>query len=400
MVLKLDKLKPPKNFFKKRDIKNVFISTYYPAKCGIANVTKDLVDAINKLNPNELSRIIALNSRAENIEYPWEVEKQINLDNDLDYKEAVDYINQKKFEIVCLQHEFGIYGGETGEKVLYLARNIKIPLITVFHTVLRTPSENQKNIIYNLGKKSRFVVVMSQISKKRLTTIYNLDPSKIFVIPLGIPDLPFSTTENWKELLGADGNFLIGSFGLLCPNKGYEYLIKALPVIFEKHPRAIAAIVGETHPVVKAQEGEKYRESLMELAKKLGIDHRIYFLNKYFPTEELTYIIQAMDIFVAPYIEPQQISSAALSLAVGTGRACIATCFPHAKELLAEKRGLIVPFKNPQKIADAINFMIENPEERMKMAHSSYLFGRKMTWVKIAENYLDLFRFAKNVYGR
>ena len=289
MAIKFEKLRPPKNLTKKRDIKNVFISTYYPAKCGIANVTKDLIDAINKLNPNELSRVVALNSRAEKLEYPWEVEKQINLDNDSDYKEAIDYINQKKFDIVCLQHEFGIYGGETGEKALYLANNIKVPIITVFHTVLRTPSECQKNIIYKLGKKSRFVVVMSQISKKRLSTLYGLDPSKIFVIPLGIPDLPFTTTENWKELLGIDSNFLIGSFGLLCPNKGYEYLIKALPAVFEKHPRAIAAIVGETHPVIKAQEGEKYRENLMELTKSLKISHRVHFLNKYFPTEELTY---------------------------------------------------------------------------------------------------------------
>lgn len=400
MVIKFEKLHPPKNLIKKRDIKIVFISTYFPAKCGIANVTKDLVSAINMLNPNELCRVVALNSRAEKIEYPWEVERQINLDNNQDYKEAIDYINQKKFDVVCLQHEFGIYGGETGEKVLCLAKNIKTPIVTVFHTVLRTPSESQKNIINNLGKKSKFVVVMSQISKKRLTTIYGLDQNKIFVISLGIPDLPFTTTERWKELLGIDNNFLIGGFGLLSPNKGYEYLIKALPVVFDKHPKAIAAIVGETHPTIKATAGEKYRDSLIKLTKDLGINHRVHFLNKYFPTEELTYIVQAMDVFVAPYTDPQQISSAALSLAVGTGRSCVATPFPHAKELLAEGRGIIIPFKNPKEIAKAINFMIENPEERMKMAHSCYLYGRKMTWVKVAESYLDLFRFAKNVYGR
>ncbi len=384
----------------KRDIKNVFISTYPPTKCGIANYTKDLTSAINLLNPTQLSRIVAVNSFVETLEYPWEVDCQINPEDDDNYKMAADFINGEKFQVACLQHEFGIYGGDYGEKVLALAKNLKVPLVITFHTVLKTPSDKEKMITQKLGKIAKVIVVMGQIPKKRLANIYGIDPRKVVIIPVGIPDLPFDPTEIYKELLGINGNFLIGTFGLIGPNKGYEYLIKALPAVFEKHPRTVAVIVGETHPRVKTWEGEVYREKLVKLTEKLGIQSRVHFLNKYFPTAELTSIVQAMDIFVAPYIASQQISSAALSFALGSGRACIATPFPHAKELLAENRGIIVPFKNPYKITDAINFLIENPENRQAMAQSSYLFGRRMTWVKVAETYLDVFRFIKNVYHR
>lgn len=400
MALKTDKLHQLKISLKKPEIKNVFISSYSPIKCGIANFTRDLTTVINMLNPNQLSRIVAVTPSQEEAKYPWEVEFEIHQENDEDYKGAVEYINQKKFDVVCLQHEYGIYGGDEGEKVLDLIKNIKIPLITTLHTILKTPSDKQKSIIKELDKRSKILVVMSQISKKRLASIYNVDPRKIVIVPLGIPDLPFSFSDYWKGLLGANGNFLVGTFGLLSPNKGCEYLIKALPAVLEKHPKVIAAIVGETHPKIKKWFDEKYRESLIKLTQKLGIEKKVYFLNQYFPHQELTYIVQAFDIFVAPYTNPQQISSAALSLAVGTGKACIATPFAHARELLGENRGILVPSKNYRKISEAINYLIENPEARQNMAQSSYLFGRKMTWVKVAESYLDLFRFVKNIYGR
>lgn len=385
---------------KKGDLKNVFIGTYPPVKCGIATFTKDLTSAINMLNPEELSRIIAVTPNGQNVDYPWEVSYTVEQENEAEYKNAANYINKEKFDVVCLQHEFGIFGGKDGNMILSLLNNIKCPLVTTLHTIPQTPSPNQEKTLKNIIKLSKVVVVMNEVSKERLVDIYNVEPEKIIIIPHGIPDIAFSSTEFWKTLLDAKDKFVIGSFGLLGPGKGYEYLIKSLPGVFKKHPSAVLLIAGETHPKIKALEGEKYRESLIKLAKDLKISDKVFFINKYFSLQELIYIIQAMDIYVAPYPNPQQVSSGALSYAVGSGRACIATPFAYAKEILADGRGILVPFKNSGKITETINYLIEEKKEREKIAHCAYLFGRRMTWVKVADSYIDIFSFLKTIHAK
>lgn len=398
--IKISKNKIPVVLENQEDIKNAFVGTYPPIKCGIATFTKDLTTAVNLLNPNKLSEIIAVTPRGENPTYPWEVSHKIEYDNKEDYIKAAQYINKEGFDVVCIQHEYGIFGGKDGEYILEFAKQLETPLIITLHTVLETPSPNQKRIIKELSEIAKVMVVMSQTPKDRLIKQHKVEPGKIVIIPHGIPDLPFSSSELWKNLLDAEGKFIIGSFGLLGPNKGYEHLIKALPAVIKKHPEAVGLIAGETHPKVKEKYGEKYRESLVELTKKLGIKDRVFFLNRYFSLQELTSIIQAMDIFIAPYTNPQQISSGALAYAIGCGRACVATPFAYAKEHLSDKRGILVPFDDSEKLSEALNYLIENPEEREKMAHSSYLLGRKMTWVKVADAYTDIFRFLRTVYGK
>jgi glycosyltransferase involved in cell wall biosynthesis len=398
--IKITKKKLPVVLENQEDIKNVFIGTYPPVKCGIATFTKDLTTAINLLNPNSLSEIIAVTPRGENPNYPWEVSHRIEYDKKEDYIKAAQYINRERFDSVCIQHEYGIFGGSDGEYILNFAKHLEIPLTITLHTVLETPSPNQKKILKELSEIAKVMVVMSQTPKDRLIKLHQVEPGKIVVIPHGIPDLPFSSTEIWKSLFDVEGKFVIGSFGLLSPNKGYENLIKALPAVMKKHPEVICLLAGETHPREKEKFGEKYREDLIEQTEKFGIKEKVFFLNEYLSLQELTSVIQAMDIYVAPYTNPQQISSGALAYAIGCGRACVATPFAYAKEHLSDKRGILVPFNNSEKLSEALNFLIENPEEREKMAHSSYLLGRKMTWVKVADAYLDIFRFLRTVYGR
>jgi len=384
-----------------KEIKNIFISTYPPVKCGLATFTKDLTTAINMLNPNELSRIVSVNPPNGQIKYPWEVYLQINKNDPQSYVGAAKQINKSKYDIVCLQHEYGIFGGKDGEYVLLLAKNLKVPLVVTFHTVLENPSPNQKRILKKLAEIAKVIVVMVRIAQQRLSDIYGVDLRKATVIPHGIPDYPFGDNKIWKSLLDIRENqYLIGTFGLLSPNKGYEYLIKAFPSVLKKHPRAILLIAGETHPLVKLKEGEAYRQKLIDMTEKLGIGKSVHFANKYFSLEELVSIIKAFDIFVCPSINPQQISSGTLAYAIGIGKACVSTSFAYAKEILASGKGVLIPFRNSEKIASGLISLLDNPEETEKIAQGSYLIGRKMTWVKVADSYLDVFKFLRSIYGK
>ncbi|RJR23694.1 glycosyl transferase family 1, partial [Candidatus Microgenomates bacterium] len=268
--IKITKNKMPVVLENQEDIRNVFVGTYPPVKCGIATFTKDLTTAVNLLNPNKLSEIIAVTPWGEKPNYPWEVSYKIEYDNKEDYVKAAQYVNKEGFDAVCIQHEYGIFGGKDGEYILNFAKHLEVPLVVTLHTVLDTPSENQKRILKELSEIAKVMVVMGQTPKERLIKKHEVEPGKIVIIPHGIPDLPFSSSELWKSLLDAEGKFIIGSFGLLSPNKGYEHLIKALPAVIEKHTEVIGLIAGETHPKVKESMGEKYRESLVELTEKLG----------------------------------------------------------------------------------------------------------------------------------
>lgn len=372
----------------------IYVSSYIPRKCGIATFTKDLTNAVNALNPYALAEILAVTDpTAPNgtYDYPWEVKYRINQEDVTNYISAADYINSSSAEIVCLQHEFGLYGGQDGEYILEFLKRIKKKVVTTLHTTMEHPKENQKRIIREIFKYSSAVVVMIDPVVKRLETVYDVDTRGLAVIHHGVPDIPFGGTEHFKEVTKLSGRTVMSAINLISANKGLEYAIKAVPDIVKKVPDFLFLIIGETHPVVKKKEGEKYRESLQALVKKLKVDKHVRFINRYLSLEELIDYLRASDYYVTPYLDPEQIASGTLSYAVGAGKVCISTPYLYAKEVLNDNRGIIVPFKDSKSIAKAVLKASSDTKIKESLEREAYKYGRVMTWSSVALAYLDLF---------
>ena len=379
-----------------REVKIAYIATYPPKECGIATFTKDLTNAINMLNPHNLARIFALNHGAEKFKYPWEVLFEINNTKSVDFLKAAQYINQSNIDVINIQHEYGIFGvNDSGIKILEFINALKKPLVTTVHTTLLKPNKIQLEILSRLGKRSQAVVSLSKTGVQRLNTIYNIEKSKIVHIPHGIPDIPLSLTETYKAMFGYGGKKVIGVHGLLSPGKGYEYVIKAMPKIIKKHPNTIFVIAGATHPEVKKRHGESYREELMQLAEKLGVQDHIYMYNEYMSLDMVINFIRSFDIYVTPYKNPEQIVSGCLAYAIGCGKATVSTPYIYAKEVLDNDKGIVVDFENHNQFAKEINNLLDKPELREQLALESYRFARTMTWVNVVSKYLDLFTLVK-----
>lgn len=378
-----------------RRLRAIFISSYIPRKCGIGNYTKDLTTAINILNPRDLSEIMALNEASINGErnYPWEVKFRIKTNELQSYLDAAKYINQSGTEIVHLQHEFGLYGGLDGEYILPFVEQIKKPLVTTFHTVVEKPNSNQERIVKALTKKSEAVIVMIKVAADRLAKIYKVPESKIVIIPHGVPDIPLGPTERYKELMGLDPNDLImGQINLLSRNKGIEYAIWATKEIVKEYPKFQFLVIGETHPVVKKLEGEKYRESLEKIVREEKLEKNVRFLNQYFSLDDIINYLRAIDICITPYLDPAQTASGTLSYAVGAGKDCISTPYLYAEELLKNGQGRLVPFRDFKSIAKSVLEIIEKPEEAEEMRKRAYQYGRTMIWENVALRQLDLYQ--------
>jgi len=379
-----------------REVKVAYIATYPPKECGIATFTKDLTNAINMLNPHNLARIFALNHGVEKFVYPWEVLFEINNTKSVDFIKAAQYINQSNIDIVNIQHEYGIFGvNDSGIKILEFINALKKPMVTTIHTTLINPTETQMKILSQLWQKSQAIISLSKTGVKRLNTIYNIQKSKIVHIPHGIPDIPLSLTETYKTIFGYSGKNVIGVHGLLSPGKGYEYVIKAMPKIIKKHPNTIFVIAGATHPEVKKKQGESYREELIQLATRLGVQDHIYMYNEYMSLDTVINFIRSFDIYVTPYKNPEQIVSGCLAYAIGCGKATVSTPYIYAKEVLDHDKGIIVDFGNYNQFAKEINNLLDKPELREQLALESYRFARTMTWVNVASKYLDLFTLVK-----
>jgi len=380
-------------------IRAIHVSTYIPRECGIATYTKDLTSAINILNPNFLADIIAIDDttpgkRLPN--YPWEVKYKIEQENKDSWLAAAEYINQSGTDVVNVQHEFGICGGNMGEYCLDLLKAIKKPVVITLHTVLPQPGQPMKKLIKKMAHEADAVAVMINAAAERLVENYGLDPDKIVVIPHGVPDIPFGPTLPAKRRLNLPEVNIISTFGLMSPGKGYEYAIEAMPQVIEKHPKTKLLIIGETHPVVKRKEGESYRRKLERLVKKHSLQNSVGFINRYLSLEQLIEYLRATDIYITPYIGLDQASSGTLSYAIGAGKACISTPYIYAKEVIGETRGLLVEPNNPQDLAEKIINLLDHPKKRNKIAHNAYMFGRAMTWPNVALRYLDLFELVKN----
>lgn len=321
----------------------------------------------------------------ESYDYPDEVSFEIRADVHADYGLAADYLNRAPIDVVNLQHEYGIFGGDTGEWVLDFARRLEKPLLTTFHTVLTEPSMQQRNVLSELARASSGVIALAKSAIPTLEEVYNVPRNKITLIRHGAPDLPFSDPEFFKESLDLTGRKVMLTFGHLGPGKGIEMAIEALARIVQDFPEVVYLVVGATHPDLIKQHGEKYREGLIALAEKLGVGDHVVFVDKYVSDAELAEYLQAADIYVSPYLDPAQVSSGPLAFATGAGKAIIATPYVAAKELLAAGRGILTPFKDPDALAENLRTVLSDPLTTVKMRKAAYKFGRSFTWENVGK---------------
>jgi len=379
-----------------KNIKKVaFVGNYLPRRCGIATFTTDLCESFASSNPSVQCYAIPITDIEEGYQYPERVRLEIK-EQELDtYKAAADFLNLNDVDIVCLQFEYGIFGGKAGSYILSLLRNLKMPVITTLHTVLKNPNVEQRRVMDELLAISDYVVVMSQKGVEILHDVYKPPQGKVRLIPHGIHDVPFIDPNFYKDKYGVEGKIVILTFGLLSPQKGIEFVLRALPKIIKNHPNIVYLVAGVTHPNLLRHEGEKYRLSLQRLANELGIKGQVIFHNKFVSIEELKELITLADIYITPYLEETQITSGTLAYSFAAGNAVISTPYWHAQELLADGRGILVPFGDSDSITKAITRLIQNEVERHTMRKNAYLLGREMTWNKVAQQYGDLFTEAR-----
>lgn len=371
------------------------IGNYLPRKCGIATFTTDLVESLSAEDSIGECKTIAMNDKPQGYDYPEEVSFEINQKNQADYLTAAKYINLNQADIVCLQHEFGIFGGPSGDYVLKLLQKVNMPVVTTLHTVLVEPTKKQKMVMEQLVELSDRLVVMSQSAVQILSTIYDIPAKKIAYIPHGIPDIPFVDPNYYKDKFDLLGKKVLLTFGLLSENKGIEYVIRGLPDVVKKFPDLTYIVLGATHPDVLESEGEKYRRKLQQLVQKLNLEDHVTFKNQFVPFEELCDHLAAADLYITPYNNEEQITSGTLAYACGTGKAVISTPYWYAKEMLSDGRGRLVPFKDAEAVAESIIELFEDDTERHQMRKRAYDFNRNATWKEVASQYSEVFRKVK-----
>jgi glycosyltransferase involved in cell wall biosynthesis len=336
-----------------------------------------------------------VNDPDSSYEYPERVRLELEQEDIRSYERAAEFLNFNGNDLVSLQFEYGIFGGTSGSHILALLRRLRAPLVTTLHTVLRDPDAAQRTMLVEVAQLSDRLVVMSELAAKLLRDVYAVPSEKIDTIPHGVPDLPFMDPNYFKDKFGTAGQFVLLTFGLLSPNKGIEYVIKALPSILERHSNVVYIVSGVTHPHVRRRDGEAYREQLLALAEELGVSDHLILDNRFVSAEELIEYIGAADIYVTPYQQEAQVVSGTLAIAFGAGKAIISTPYWHAKELLAEKRGVIVPFSDPDAIAASVVELLDNEAERHAMRKRAYLHSRGTTWPHTAHAYMTSFQRAR-----
>jgi glycosyltransferase involved in cell wall biosynthesis len=368
-----------------------FIGNYVPRQCGIATFTNDLLKAVSNELPKSNCWALVMNDIPEGYRYPKQVRFELNANRLKDYSLAAEFLNVNKVDVVCLQHEFGIFQGDHGKYILTLLRNLHMPIVSTIHTLIPNPQLNVQKIIKTIGRLSDRLIVMSQKAKILLKEDYGIPAEKVNVIHHGIPDVPFIDPNFFKDQFGVEGKDVILTFGLINPGKGIETMIDALPKIIEQHPNVTYIVLGATHPSIKRESGESYRHSLQIRARELGVEDHIIFYNRFVELEELCEFLGAADIYVTPYINKEQIVSGTLAYALGTGKAIISTPFWYAEEILSDGKGIIVPFKNPERIAEHIINLLDNETERHNMRKKAYMFSRDMIWKEVARKYIEIF---------
>jgi glycosyltransferase involved in cell wall biosynthesis len=366
-----------------------YLSTYPPRECGIATFTKDLLDAVDELSEFKPPRVIAVNEKGAIYHYDKRVKWVIERDSVDDYLQAASYVNSSNVDLVNLQHEFGLFGGDYGEYINYFLDNLKKPVITTLHTVQPDFDSKAQAVLRNIIAKSESIVVIVRVAIEILKK-QGIPIKRYVVIPHGCSYIPFVNTENIKGSLDLKARFVISTFGLISRSKGIEYAIRALPSVIEREPQVVYLIIGETHPEVRKNEGEKYRKKLMKLTDELGLENHVRFHNRFLSKRELIKYLQATDICVTPYVSLNQISSGTLAYALGAGRAVVSTPYLHAQEALAEGRGLFCKFRDSRSIADCINKLLDEDLRKIIQA-KAYKYSRRFVWSNVAKRYAKLF---------
>lgn len=367
------------------------IGNYLPRQCGIATFTTDLCSAISAEYGTARLLALPVNDTEQGYDYPARVRWSLDQNDVTSYEEAAQFLNFNNIDMVCLQHEYGIFGGPAGSHILHLLRNLKMPVVTTLHTVLREPNPDQMVVMEEIAELSDRLIVMSQLSSQFLQEIFKVPGSKIDMVPHGVPDLPFLDPNFYKDRFGVEGKALLLTFGLLSPNKGIENVILAMPDILSKHKNAVYMVAGATHPHILRREGDKYRASLQALAKEVGVEKQVIFHDRFVSPEEMAEFIGAADIYITPYRYEEQVVSGTLAYALGAGKAIISTPYWHAIELLDDRRGALVPFQNPSAIAQKTIELLDTPAIRHAMRKRAYLFARDMVWKKAAQGYMESF---------
>jgi glycosyltransferase involved in cell wall biosynthesis len=365
-----------------------FLSTYPPSECGLAMFTQDLTDAMDN-NGVVDTNVIAVNNM-EGYDYDSKVVAQIGQYERDDYIKTAQKLNDSDIDLLVIEHEYGIFGGEYGEYILDLVNSLKIPVVTTLHTVLLEPNPKQRSIINTLAKKSARVVTMAHNTKHLLQLVYGVDPRKIEVIHHGVPKKLIQSRESLKKKYCCENKQIISTFGLIGPDKGIELGIEAVSKAAKDNKDILYFILGQTHPALQ-EEGQSYRNKLEELVEKLDIRGNVEFVNKYLTKDEIIQYLQMSDIYMTPYMGKDQAVSGTMAYAAGYGRVIVSTPFPYAKEMLSDGRGLLAEFNNPDSLANCIKYVIQNPAKKAKMERNTIKIGRTMYWDKVAQCYTDMF---------
>lgn len=372
-----------------------FIGNYLPRQCGIATFTTDLCESLADEYKGTACIALPVNDTEAGYDYPARVRFEL-IEKDIEsYRRAADFLNINNVDMVSLQHEYGIFGGKAGSYILEILRQLRMPVVTTLHTILKHPNADQRRVLEEIVALSDRVVVMSERGVEFLQSIYHVPAEKIDLIPHGIPDVAFVDPSFHKDLFGVEGKSVLLSFGLLSANKGIENVIAALPAILEKYPNVVYIVVGATHPHILQDEGETYRLSLQWLAREKGVETNVIFYNRFVSLDELIQFISASDIYITPYLDAAQITSGTLAYTLGAGKAVVSTPYWYAEEMLADERGVLVPFSDPQALADQIIDLLGNESKRHAMRKRAYLFGRDMIWPQVARRYMQTFERAR-----
>ena len=368
------------------------LGNHLPRQCGIATFTTDLSEAISLVASDLDCFVLAMNDGPHKYAYPGRVRFEL-ADNDVAaYRRAADFLNVNAVDVVSVQHEYGIFGGKAGSHLLTLLRELRMPIVTTLHTILASPNLHQRRVMDEIAVLSDRLVVMTARGAELLQEVHHVDAEKIDLIPHGIPNVPFTGSKN---RLGVNGRPLILTFGLLSPDKGIEYVIDALPAIVAQYPDAVYIILGATHPMVIESQGEMYRLMLEDRAKRLGVDGNVIFHNRFVSQSELSEFLAASDIYITPYLNPEQITSGTLAYAFGAGKAVISTPYAYAKEMLADGRGVLVPWRDAGAIATEVVHLLDDPEKRLELRRGAAHHSRNMLWPAVAYAYLRTFERAR-----
>ncbi len=375
--------------------KIAFVGNHFPRKCGIATFTSDLLAAVASVHPESQCLAVSVNDIPGGYEYPEVVRFEIEERDLSSYLRAADFLNISNVDIVCLQHEFGIFGGPAGGHILALLRELRMPVVTTLHTVLREPKADQKRVMDGVISRSARLVVMAERGRRMLEEIYQAPPAKIDLIPHGIHDVAFVDPAYFKDQFGVEGRMVLLTFGLLSPNKGIEFVLNALPQILAEFPEVVYIVLGATHPNELRENGEAYRLSLEILAKKNKVDKNVIFYNQFVDLENLKEFIGAADIYITPYLHSEQITSGTLAYAFGAGKAVVSTPYWHAAELLADDRGVLVPFEDAAAMAREVIGLLRDDGRRHAIRKNAYRIGRDMVWSSVAQMYMRSFECSR-----